>query len=189
VVQTASSTTIAGFEDLNIFGNILPGFCTSGSGCTLVPGLPFDPATGQVNAVGPATTNLFGIQLFSPFGDLKFSELLECEVATTQSTYVDGEFLTMSVLRFANLSPNPVETRLRLQLTLPPALPITVQALDIGAAGGFFLPGTFDNDLGPVQMFEVPSYLPRGEYGLRCALEDPFTGDVQAEDEAVFDFQ
>jgi hypothetical protein len=187
VVQTATSTTVAGFEDLDILGNILPGFCTAGAACTIVPGLPFDPVTGQANAVGKVTTSLFGIEVFTPFGDLKFSELLDCEVATTQASYVDGEILTMSTLRYANLGPNPVESRLRLQLTLPPALPITVEALDVGAAGGFFLPGSFDNDLGPVQMFAIPSYLPRGQYGLRCALEDPTTGDVQAEDEVIFD--
>ncbi len=94
----------------------------------------------------------------------------------------------MSTLRYANLSPNPVETRLRLQFSLPPPFPVTtVQALDVGAGGGFFLPGSFDIDLGPVQMFSIFSNLPRGQYGLRCALEDPTTGDVQAEDEADFD--
>jgi hypothetical protein len=186
VDQSADSTTLSGFEDLDVFGNIVPGFCTAGAGCTIVPGLPFDPVTGQVNAVGKVATTLFGIELFTPFGDLRFSELLDCEVATTQASYVDGEILTMTTLRYANLGPNPVESRLRLQLAFPAAFPITVQMLDLGAGGGFSLPGSFDHDLGPVQMFPIPSYLPRGQYSLRCALEDPTTGDVQAEDEATF---
>jgi len=70
--QTASSTATAGFELIDLFGAILPSFCTGGGACTIVPGLPYDPVTGALNAVGSASTSLGNF--FTPFGDMLLSE-------------------------------------------------------------------------------------------------------------------
>lgn len=187
VEQTASSTELAGFQLTSIFGFMVPIFCTSGASCTIVPGLPYDDVTGQLNAVGRIAT-IFDV--FTPFGDLKLSEVpspLSCEVEMSQPSYVDGEPVVITSLRFANASPTAVPTRLRLQITLP--FGITVDAIDLGAGGGFAIPGSFDHQLGPVTMFTLQPGQPRGNFSWRCALEDPITGAVEAEDIAPFVFQ
>lgn len=187
VSQTASSATLAGFQLTDIFGFLVPIFCTSGTSCTLVPGLPYDPATGQLNAVGVIAT-IFNV--FTPFGDLKLSEVpqpLECEVAMSQPSYVDGEDVVITSLRFTNTTPSPIPARLRLQLTLP--FGITVNAIDLGAGGGFSVPASFDRQLGPVTMFTLQPGQPRGAFSWRCALEDPTSGAVFAEDVANFSFE
>ncbi len=90
---------------------------------------------------------------------------------------------TMRPLRYSNLSPAPLTTRLRLQIDVP--LPLTIEVLDIGGDGSLAIPGGFDTDLGPVPMFTVGGQ-PSGSYSLRCILEDPASGTIQAQD--VFPF-
>ncbi len=187
LAQTASSGQVAGFKLTNIFGYTLPIHCTSGVDCTIVPGLPYDPASGQLNAVGVIAT-VFDV--FTPFGDLRLSELtppLDCDVEMSQAAYTDGQDVVITSLRFTNNTPDAIETRLRLQITLP--FGITANAIDLGAGGGFFIPGSFDNQLGPVTMFTLQPGQPRGDFSWRCALEDPLTGAIQAEDIAPFQFQ
>ncbi len=185
--QTASSTTLAGFELASIFGLEYPAFCTSGTGCTIVPGLPYDPATGQLNAVGEIDT-LF--QVFTPFGDLRLTEVPAepfCDVEISQPIYVDGETTTLNTLRYANLGGLDAEVRLRLQLSFGTFF--TFDLIDIGAGGGFSLPSGADFDLGPLGLLPVSAGLPRGSWSYRCALEDPTTGTVFAEDVTAFELQ
>ncbi len=91
-------------------------------------------------------------------------------------------------MRFANLQSSAVPARLRLQLALPAVLQ-PVEAIDVGANGSFAIPGSFDRQLAPVTMFTVTPTNPplRGRFEWRCALEDPATGEVIAEDRASFD--
>ncbi len=110
-----------------------------------------------------------------------------CDVAMSQPTYVNGQPVVITSLRFTNTSQQPLETRLRLQLALP--FGVTANALDLGAGGGFHIPASFDHQLGPVTMFTLQPGQPRGPFQWRCALEDPHTGAIQAEDVAPFVFQ
>lgn len=187
IEQTASSNTLAGYTLTNIFGFMLPVFCTGGAGCVIAPGSAYDGMTGQLNAVG-VITSVFNI--FTPFGDLRISEVpspLACEVAMSQPSYVDGEDVVITSLRFQNTSASPVPARLRLQIGLP--FGIVVDAIDLGAGGGFSVPALFDRQLGPVTMFTLQPGQPRGNFFWRCALEDPISGAVIAEDVANFVFQ
>ncbi len=187
VDQTASSNALAGYKLTNIFGFILPVFCTGGAGCVIVPGSPYDGSTGQLNAVGVITS---AFNIFTPFGDLKISEVpppLACEVAMSQPSYVDGQDVVITSLRFQNTTASPVPARLRLQIGLP--FGIVVDAIDLGAGGGFSVPALFDTQLGPVTMFTLQPGQPRGNFFWRCALEDPISGAVIAEDVANFVFE
>jgi len=114
---------------------------------------------------------------------------LGCDVAMSQPSSGNGQPVVITSLRFTNPSFEPVETRLRLQLTLP--FGVTANAIDLGAGGGFAIPAHFDRQLGPVTMFTLQPGQPRGPFSWRCALEDPHphTGAVQAEDVAPFAFQ
>ena len=73
VTRELSTTTTAGFAFLPQFPGF-PFFCDT---CTLVPGTPYDPTTGRINAVGsddlvaPDIPSLIG---FSRAGDLRLSE-------------------------------------------------------------------------------------------------------------------
>jgi hypothetical protein len=56
-------------------------FCTSGAGCTLVPGAPYDPLTGEINLVGSEVQEgcdgsfcIPPVTFFSRQGDLRLSE-------------------------------------------------------------------------------------------------------------------
>jgi hypothetical protein len=120
-------------------------------------------------------------------GSVTIPSPLSCDVAMSSATYANGDPVVITSLRFANASATPQPTRLRLQLTLP--FGITANALDLGAGGGFAIPGSFDHQLGPVTMFTLQPGQPRGDFTWRCALEDPVTGSVQAEDRATFTFQ
>jgi hypothetical protein len=103
------------------------------------------------------------------------------------SRSVDGESVEIASLRFTNANQMATEARLRLQLTLP--FGITADVLDLGAAGGFYVPANFDRQLGPVTMFTLQPGQPRGAFQWRCALEDAGTGALLAEDVAPFLFE
>jgi hypothetical protein len=107
-----------------------------------------------------------------------------CDVAMSQPAYANGETVRITSLRFANPQATPFATRLRLQLVLPNAA--TLDLLDLGASGGFAIPAGFDLDLSPVTMFTVQPSQPRGDFTLRCRLEDPGGGSVRASDAAGF---
>jgi hypothetical protein len=112
---------------------------------------------------------------------------LTCDVAMSQASYQDGQDVVITSLRFTNNRTTAREARLRLQLTLP--FGITVNVLDLGASGGFFVPASFDKQLGPVTMFTLQPGQPRGDFEWRCALEEPGTGAIFAEDVAEFVFE
>jgi hypothetical protein len=71
-----STSAVAGFtSEQSLF------FCTSGPGCTIVPGAPYDPLTGKINLVGSeAQAGCDGsfcvpaASYFSRHGDLRLSE-------------------------------------------------------------------------------------------------------------------
>lgn len=112
---------------------------------------------------------------------------LACDVEMSQAAYVDGDSVEIASLRFTNHNQTLSAARLRLQLTLP--FGITADVLDLGAGGGFFVPASFDHQLGPVTMFTLQPGQPRGGFTWRCALEDPVSGAILAEDTAPFAFE
>lgn len=188
IIQTATSTEVAGFNPTNLFGIEYPAHCTGGSGCNIVPGSGYDITTGQVNAVGKLNTL---VQVFSPFGDLRFTELPAepfCDVDTSQASYVDGEVTALSVLRFANFGGADIVARLLVELKYNAAA-FTGTAFDVGSDSSLVLPTGWDVDSGPQQILPVQEALPRGTWGYRCAIVDPVTGDVYAEDTAEFEIQ
>ena len=73
VTRDLSTTATAGFAFLPQFPGF-PFFCDT---CTLVPGAPYDPATGKINAVGSdhlVAPDIPSLTSFSRAGDLRLSE-------------------------------------------------------------------------------------------------------------------
>ena len=188
ITQTATSTEVAGFMPTDLFGIEYPAHCTGGGGCTIVPGSGYDIATGQVNAVGTIATL---VQVFSPFGDMRFTELPAepfCDVEMTQAAYVDGDVTELSVVRFANFGGADLIAQLLVELKFDTA-GFTGTAFDAGSDGSLVLATGFDVDFGPSPVLPVTSGLPRGTWAYRCAIVDPVSGDVLAEDTAEFEIQ
>ena len=187
LTQTASSTTLAGFQFIDLLGVLIPEFCTGGVGCTIVPGLPYDPATGTANAVGSIVTNspLLPI-VFSPFGDVRLSESGPgCNVEVSQLAYATGDPIVLSVLGFSgDPAANLPDTRLRLELSFGAVF--TAPIID---AGPLTLPAGFALDAGPVGLFSVQAAMPRGNWSFRCAVEEFSTGVIRGEDVAPFTVQ
>ena len=110
-----------------------------------------------------------------------------CDVETSNAIYFNGDQITLATLRYANLTGASLETRLRLQLSFDPFF--TGNIIDVGAGGGFVLPIGADFDLGPLGLITVSAGFPRGTWSFRCAMEDPISGAIQAEDTVNFEIQ
>ena len=87
----------------------------------------------------------------------------------------------------ARLDVVPHPSRLRVQLLFGNLF--TAEIVDVGADGTFVLPAGFDNDFGPVSLFNVAPPLPQGTWSMRCALEHPASGVVLAEGFFPFEVQ
>lgn len=110
-----------------------------------------------------------------------------CDIDLNQSTFVDGETVTLDVFRLANLTNAPVALELKSWLGLPAGSAISV--INQGADGSLVTPAGWDIDLGPISLFTVTSSLPRGSYEFSCRMLDPVTGELLAEDLNSFSIQ
>lgn len=125
---------------------------------------------------GSDHTGAYEVNLQCLFGDCPDSSVqpLECEIVLNQTNYFDGDTVTAEVLRWANPGSVAVPVEWKIWLGFPSLA--TISALDTAAGGPIFLPGGFEQDFGPVSLFEVTSDLPRGDYSLGCRILDPVTG-------------
>ena len=103
-----------------------------------------------------------------------------CDVQMSKTTYVNGETMTVSVIRFGNTdtAPRALELKIWLQLADGTAIPV----LRLGDSGNWSLPAGFDQDYGPLSLGSVEATLPRGQYGFHCRMLDPATGEIVVED-------
>jgi len=136
---------------------------------------------GALEAGGPETLSIDTLAPHTPAPGVL------CDVETDAATYTTGEQVVLSTLRYANQTGAPLPTRLRLQISFETLF--TGDLVDVGAGGGFSLPAGADLQLGPLPLLVVQAGMPRGSWAFRCALEDPLTGDVLAEDVAPMTFE
>lgn len=99
VTRNLSTTALAGFA----FVPELPGFPVFCDFCLIVPGAPYDPTTGKINAVGSDQLDAPDIDLlgFSRAGDLRLSESAEKSVPALSSYGLSG--LAVVLMSFAFL--------------------------------------------------------------------------------------
>jgi len=98
-----------------------------------------------------------------------------CDTQMDHPTYVNGEQVRVSVLRFANLTPDPVASEIKVWLGTPAA---TVSVINAGSTGTVMLPPGLDVNVGPFTLFAVTAALPRGGYEFSCRLINPTTGEL-----------
>ena len=107
-----------------------------------------------------------------------------CEVQVNQSTYVNGDTVTVTVFRLTNSDPTTVNVELKFWLDADAFAPISLANVPT-----LPLPAGFDQNLGPFPLFLVTAPFPRGGYELGCRLLDPVTGKTRAESIASFVIQ
>lgn len=183
VDQTATSTTLAGFELFPFMGFDFPLFCTSGANCTIVPGAPYDPLTGRANAVGTIVTPVF--TTLTPFGDVRLSEddELRCDTSVSAKDFVPLETVEVGLLfRNGSATGRAVEAKVWIER----ADGFLVSAINVGANGGTFLAGGFEQLLPQSPLFAVQPSTLLGDWRVGCRLLDPITGETLASDLDTF---
>jgi hypothetical protein len=184
IAQTASSSDVAGFQLFPFMGFTIPLFCTSGDGCTLVPGAPYDPLTGTANAVGIIVTSVFNT--LTPFGDIRLSELpaLGCSTSVNAKDFVAGETASVGLdIR----STAPVDRAVEVKVWIERGDGFLVSAINRGADGTQPLPAGQDNNFGQAPLFTINGATALGTWTVGCRLLDPITGEALAEDHDIFE--
>ena len=113
---------------------------------------------------------------------------LFCAVQVDKDSYVDGETVTLDELRWANLGALPTPTRLRLQITVV-SFSATFDLIDAGNDGSIVLPAGLNFVTGPAPLLPITAALPRGDWQLRRAIEEPGTGILRDESVTTFELQ
>lgn len=107
-----------------------------------------------------------------------------CDVEVDRPAYTNGQIVRVTTLRFANPTTATFSTKLRLQMQVA-TLPTPIDMVTFTTT----LPARFDAELAAFNIILVQASLPRGNYELRCAFENPTTNAVQYENRAAFGFQ
>ena len=106
-----------------------------------------------------------------------------CDTQTDHPTYVNGDQVRVTALRFANLTPDPVASEIKVWLGTPAG---DVSIINAGSTGSATLPPGLDVNLGPFTLFPVTPALPRGGYEFSCRLLNPTTGELLATKRSSF---
>lgn len=110
-----------------------------------------------------------------------------CDIRMSQSSYLDGETVTASILRVANPDSEPVPIEFKVWIGIPDGQVFSM--INVGADGSIILPSGFDQDLGPLPLFQVDTGLPRGTYEFSCRMLHPVTGKTFTVDQNYFEIQ
>jgi hypothetical protein len=125
--------------------------------------------------------------LFGPCPPAEQITRPECDIQMLQTSYIDGETVTIDVMRFANQTSNPISVEMKMWLGFPNG---SISVINVGADGAVVLPAGFDRDLGPAPLFVVSPSMPRGGgYEFGCRMLDPVTGRLLMEDREFFELQ
>jgi hypothetical protein len=182
--QTASSDAVAGFTIFPFAGFDFPLFCDSGAECTIVPGAPYDPATGKANAVGIIVTSVFNT--FTPFGDIRLIEddVLRCDLSVSAKDFVSLETVEVGIdFRNGSATGRAVEAK----VWIARADGFLVSAINTGADGSKFLASGFENLFPLSPLFTVNASTLLGDWQVGCRLLDPITGETLAQDIDTFE--
>ncbi len=106
------------------------------------------------------------------------------EVGLTQRYYGVGEVVTAGSYRVSNPSDHGREIELKTWVEGPGLAPVPVWGF--GADEAFKLPPGYDEDYGPLGLFDVSGDLPAGSYQFKARVVDPVTGDIFSEDGKSF---
>ena len=110
-----------------------------------------------------------------------------CDIQLSQSSFQNGELISIQVFRLGNQKPTPLAIELKLWLEVPG--PVPVGLAQSGADGSLVFPAGLNQNVGPFNLFAVAPTMPRGTYGFNCRMVNPVTGALMAEDINSFEIQ
>ena len=149
-----------------------------GPGVTATGALAVDSVKNRLYAIGTVggVTSLYVVD-DAPAGP-------GCVLQVNQSTYVNGDTLSVPVFRLTNHDPVAANVEMKFWLGSDAFAPIgIVNVPSLPLAAGFA------QDLGPLTLFPITAALPRGGYELGCRLLNPVTGKTRSESIATFSVQ
>lgn len=111
----------------------------------------------------------------------------ECDIQLNALAYMEGDTVTATIFRIANLSDTALAIEIKTWLAVPGLSPISV--INAGADGSLVFSAGQEIDLGPAPLFDVTAAFPRGNYEFSCRMRDPVTGELLAEDLNSFDIR
>jgi len=142
-------------------------------------GGPNDDGTFWIAYTGHTNNLNFGMSNF----DLARTGLA---ITMSQPSYVNGNIVTASEFRLQNVG-SQIQCELKSWLAVPTLPPISI--LNLGSDGSFLLPAGFNQDFGPITLFQVGSVFPRGSYQFNSRVVDLATGATLSEDINAFAIQ
>lgn len=109
-------------------------------------------------------------------------------ITMSQTTYVNGDMVTINEINPKNPNSSPTAVRLRVWLKIPLVGDLTL--IDIGSDGSFRLPANLDQSAGPISLFQITSsFPPKGKYEFNSRLTNPTSGALYSEDINTFSVQ
>jgi len=106
-----------------------------------------------------------------------------CEIGMSRSAYRSRELVQLRTWRLRNGASEAVPIEEKASLVLPDGEELSL----LNPQGEFWsIPGGYDEDFGPVNLFRVDASWPRGEYGIGCRIVHPDTGETEVVDGEVF---
>jgi hypothetical protein len=146
-----------------------------GAGVTATGTLTVDSVKNRLYAVGTSggVTRLYVVD-DAPTGP-------GCQVQVNQAAYVNGDTVTVSVLRLTNADPTAVNVEWKFWLGADAFAPVGIVNVPT-----FPLAAGLNQNYGPFALFPITAGLPRGDYELGCRLLDPVTGKTRSESIATF---
>ena len=119
-----------------------------------------------------------------PLGTLTFRRTdLICDITLSQSTYVDGETITIDSWRLVNLNPAPIQLEIGIWLETPGLPPSSIVDSVITVAA------QSEENMGPLEVETVAAESPRGTYSVGCRALNPITKQLHYEDIEPFEVQ
>jgi DNA-binding beta-propeller fold protein YncE len=141
---------------------------------------PMSVQPQQVMVAGPRVFAAWGASAVQSFLMAYVKPEPACSISLSKPMYGDSEQVLATSLRMSNPLATPVAVEFKFWLDIPGFSPATFS--QGGADSSLNLPAYYNQEFGPIPLFEVNASLPRGTYAFNCRLMDPVNGDVLGED-------
>ena len=106
------------------------------------------------------------------------------DIQMSQTTYFNGNIVTASEFRLKNETAQNEKVEVKVWLRIPGMSPISI--LNLGSDGTFVVAANFDQNFGPITLFQMGLEMPSGTYEFSSRMVDPFTGKLISEDPTTF---
>jgi hypothetical protein len=106
------------------------------------------------------------------------------DIQMSQTRYFNGQTVIAQEFRLKNETATSEEVELKVWLGIPGLSPISI--LNLGSDGTLIVPANFDQNFGPVTLFQMGFEMPSGTYEFSSRMVHPVTGKLISEDPTTF---